>query len=115
MRTSTTSRTLTVARTGLTIAAIAVASCAADDRTNELAGLTNSAPTMSTASSSEVQPCTGHQSHTLFLEDTDGAAFRLVHVRGCGWKQVAGRNPETVSRFGKCHCRRWPLRKPQRL
>jgi hypothetical protein len=92
MNTSTASRALVVARTGLTIAAFTLISCAADDLTSAQKGasLPMPMPTMSAASADE-QHCAGHAStHTLFLEDADGNAFQLVYVGGCGWKYVAG-------------------------
>ncbi len=93
MKTSTASHTLGVARTVAAIAAFTLASCAADDLTGEqaVASLTKAAPAMSAMPSGQ-QPCTGHESHILFLKDADGTAFRLVHIRGCGWKQVADGN-----------------------
>jgi len=86
MKTSTASRTLVVARIGLTIAAFALGSCSADDLTKEqnVARLTKAVP-------NGEQQCAGDASpQTVFLEDADGNAFQLVHCRGWGWKYVAG-------------------------
>ena len=89
MKTSTGLHTLVTARIGLSIAALALAGCAADDLTHKLEVAALSAPTMTTRSSGATEPCTGRQSYTLLVEGTDGNEVRLVHVSGCGWKQVA--------------------------
>jgi hypothetical protein len=95
MKNLTAAHTLVAARASLTIAALALASCAADDPTSkqEIAGLTKAAPTMSANPSAGEQPCSGHQSHTLLLKGTDGQVVRLVHVSGCGWKHAADSRP----------------------
>lgn len=79
---STASRRLVIARTGLTIAALVLASCTADD-------LTQAVSTPSATPRGE-QQCAGDTSpHTISLKDADGNAFQLVHCRGSGWKHVA--------------------------
>ena len=86
MTPSTASRTLVVARIGLTIAAFVLVSCSADHLTSEqkVASLNQAVPTGE-------QQCAGDASpQTVFLEDADGNAFQLVHCRGSGWKYVAG-------------------------
>ena len=91
MKTPIASNTVSVARTSFAIAAFALTSCGADDLTGEqrTVDLARTAPSMSISSAGDPQPCTGHQSHALLLEDSTGKAFRLVHVPGCGWKQVS--------------------------
>lgn len=89
MKTSTASNTLGVARASMAVAAFALASCAADELSEQqVAALAQAAPTMSTAPASDGQPCAGQRSHALLLEDSAGKPFQLVHIFGCGWKRM---------------------------
>ena len=82
MKTSTTPNTLDFARTGVAVAAVLLAGCAADDFATDQPGV----PTVSALPGGD--GCTGPQSNELLLEGADGKSFRLVHIRGCGWKQL---------------------------
>ena len=81
MKTCTDKRTFALARTGAILAAFALASCAADDLTEQ--------PQTSAATSA---PCSGQEpSQTIFLEDSQGHSFRLAHLSRCGWKYISSR------------------------
>jgi len=87
-------------RIGLTIVALALASCTTDDliAPQEVAGMIKTEPTKSAVPSSE-QRCDGLvPPHTLFLRDVRGNAFQLVLCRGSGWKYVAGEKPDRHER-----------------
>ncbi len=96
MKSLNTARTLGIARAALTMAALTLASCSANDLTNqqEVASLS------STAQVGEY--CTRNvSSHVLSLEDAHGKPFKLVHSPGYGWKYVAGQRSEAGdSAFG---------------
>jgi hypothetical protein len=92
-------------RTGLTIAALALAGCAADElTTGQGLAAASEAATTSTVSSDE-QPCNGDPSQVLFLKDADGQSFKLIHVRGCGWKRVdnLAQRKTSLSPVGAAH------------
>ena len=77
MKPSTETRRLAVARTTVTIAAFALASCAADDLT----------------ATTDQQPCAGQEpTQTIFLEDAQGQSFRLAYFSECGWKYISNRD-----------------------
>jgi hypothetical protein len=79
MKTCTDKRTFALARTAATLAAFALASCAADDLTEQ--------PQTSAATT---EPCSGQEpSQTIFLEDPQGHSFRLAHFSRCGWKYIS--------------------------
>jgi hypothetical protein len=81
MKTCTDKRTFALARTAATLAAFALASCAADDLTEQ--------PATSAATS---EPCSGQQpTQTISLEDAQGHSFRLAHFSRCGWKYISDR------------------------
>lgn len=92
-------RTELLRRIGLTIVALALASCTTDDliAPQEIAGMIKTEPTTRAAPSSE-QRCAGLAPHTLFLQDARGSAFQLVLCRGSGWKYVAGEKPRRHER-----------------
>ncbi len=94
MKTSTDSRKLVMTRTGLAIAAFALAGCAADDPANPQQGASRTESIAATSAEPVGEPpCEGAASQqTLFLEDADGNAFQLVHCRGLGWKYVGAGN-----------------------
>ncbi|HSC08690.1 MAG TPA: hypothetical protein VLD59_17845 [Steroidobacteraceae bacterium] len=82
MTTCNDKRTFAHARTVATLAAFALASCAADDLTEQ---------TQTSAATTE--PCSGQQpTQTIFLEDAQGHSFRLAHFSRCGWKYISDRD-----------------------
>jgi hypothetical protein len=82
MKTCNDKRTFARARTVATLAAFALASCAADDLTEQ---------TQTSAATTE--PCSGQEpTQTIFLEDAQGHSFRLAHFSRCGWKYISDRD-----------------------
>jgi hypothetical protein len=82
MKTFTDKRTFALARTVATLAAFALASCAADDLTEQ-----------KQTSAATTEPCSGQQpTQTIFLENAQGHSFRLAHFSRCGWKYISDRD-----------------------
>ena len=100
MRTSNMRRALSAALTGLALAAITQVSYAAGDVANQtqIADLTE-APQLTPALAIAEPRRSGRGSPlTLYVEDTNGNAFRLVHVQGTGWKYAEGwKSPESAA------------------
>ena len=100
MNTSKMRRALLAALTGLALAAITPNSYAARDVTSETqvtdpaeASQVAPAPTMA-----EPRHAGRGAPLTLYMEDTSGNAFRLVHVQGTGWRYAAGwKSPNSTS------------------
>ena len=80
---------LTAVLAGLTLAASAQVSSTRIDA--NVSALTASTDALHTAPANIDRSTTGHAAPvTLYVEDPQGNAFRLVHVEGTGWKYVAG-------------------------
>jgi hypothetical protein len=80
-------RTLLAVLTGLALAAITQVTFAAPDGANEsqIAGVTTPATTIA-----EPRGAGRGAPLTLYMEDVNGNAFRLVHVQDAGWKYAEG-------------------------
>ena len=92
MKTLNMRRALSAALTGLALAAITQVSYAAGDVASQtqIAGLTEARyPPLRRQSQSRVSSGPGSPL-TLYMEDTNGNAFRLIHVQGTGWKYAEG-------------------------
>jgi hypothetical protein len=119
MRTSNMRRALSAALTGLALAAIIQVSYAAGDVASQtqIADLTE-APQLAPAPAIAELRRTGRGSPlTLYMEDTNGNAFRLVHVQGTGWKYAEGwKSPDSAaaSLFRKVVFRSTPPARPAR-
>jgi hypothetical protein len=96
VKTSNTRRALAASLTGLALAAITSISDAARDTASatQIAGPTEAtqlvpAPPIAATRGSPL---------TLYIEDSSGAAFRLVRVQGTGWRYAAGwKSPESAA------------------
>jgi hypothetical protein len=85
-------RALSAALTGLALAAITQVSYAAGDVASQtqIADL-KEAPQLAPAPAIAEPRRSGRGSPlTLYMEDTNGNAFRLVHVQGTGWRYAEG-------------------------
>ena len=100
MRTSNMRRALSAALTGLALAAITQVSYAAGDVASQtqIADL-KEAPQLAPAPTIAEPRRSGRGSPlTLYMEDTNGNAFRLVHVQGTGWKYAEGwKSPDSAA------------------
>jgi hypothetical protein len=81
-------RTLSAALTGLALAVITQVSYAARDVASEtqIAGLTETVQCTPARAIPEPRRAGRGSPLTLYMEDPNGDAFRLVHVQGTGWK-----------------------------
>ena len=100
MKTLNMRRALSAALTGLALAAITQVGYATDYVASEtqIAALTE-APQLAPAPAIAEPRRSGRGSPlTLYLEDTNGNAFRLTHVQGTGWKYAAGwKSPDSAA------------------
>ena len=87
MKTQNMRRTLSALLTGLALAAITQVTFATPDGANEsqIAGVTTPATTIA-----EPRGAGRGSPLTLYMEDVNGNAFRLVHVQDAGWKYAEG-------------------------
>jgi len=85
-------RALCAALTGLALAAITQVSYAAGDVASEtqIAGLTEGSQLALAPAIAEPRRAERGSPLTLYMEDMDGNAFRLIHVQGTGWKYAEG-------------------------
>jgi len=92
MKTLNMRRALCAALTGLALAAITQVSYAAGDVASEtqIAGLTEGSQLALAPAIAEPRRAERGSPLTLYMEDSDGNAFRLVHVQGTGWRYAEG-------------------------
>ena len=93
-------RALSVALTGLALAAITQISYAARDVASEtqVAGLTETSQVAPAPAIAEPSRAGRGSPITLYLEDSSGNAFRLVHVYGTGWRYAEGwKSPDSAA------------------
>jgi Flp pilus assembly protein TadG len=87
-------RMLSVALTGIALAAVTQVSYAASDvdvaNQAQTAGLTKTAPLTPATTITESRRAGRGSPLTLYMKDASGNAFRLVHVQGMGWKYAEG-------------------------
>jgi len=100
VKTSNMRRTLSAVLTGLALTAIAQVSYAAHDVASEtqIAALTGTVQFTPATAIAEPRRAGRESPLTLYVEDPNGNAFRLVHVEGRGWKYVEGwKSPDRAS------------------
>ena len=100
MRTLNMRRALSAALTGLALAAITQVSYAARDVASEtqIADLTEASQLAPAPAIAEPRHAGRGSPLTLYMEDTSGNAFRLVHVQGTGWKYAEGwKSPDSAA------------------
>ena len=112
-------RALSAALTGLALAAITQVSYAAGDVASEtqIAGLTEESQLALAPAIADPRRAGRGSPLTLYMEDSDGNAFRLVHVQGTGWRYAEGwksPNSADASLPHKVALSRRPRRHPQR-
>ena len=92
MRPSNMRRALSAALTGLALAAITQVSYAASDVASptQIADLTEASQLAPAPAVAEPRRTGRGSPLTLYMEDTNGNAFRLIHVQGTGWKRAEG-------------------------
>jgi hypothetical protein len=96
MKTSNIRRTLSAALAGLAFAAITQVSDAAYEA--QVAGLTETGQSTSANAIQEPRHAGSGSPLTLYMEDPNGNAFRLVRIDGSGWKYVEGwKSPERTT------------------
>ena len=92
-------RALSAALTGLALAAITQVSYAAGDVANEtqIASLTEGSQLALAPAIADPRRAERGSPLTLYMEDSDGNAFRLVHVQGTGWRYAeAWKSPNSA-------------------
>ena len=84
--------TLSAALTGVALAAITQVSYAAGDVASEtqIASLTEGSQLALAPAIADPRRAERGSPLTLYMEDSDGNAFRLVHVQGTGWRYAEG-------------------------
>ena len=117
MRASNMRRALSAALSGLALAAITQVSYAAGDVASQtqIADLTEAPQLAPTPAIAEPRRTGRGSPLTLYVEDTNGNAFRLVHVQGTGWKYAEGwKSPDSAapSLFRKVVFRPTPPARP---
>ena len=93
-------RALSAALTGLALAAITQISYAARDVASEtqVADLTETSQVAPAPAIAEPRRAGRGSPITLYLEDSSGNAFRLVHVQGTGWRYAEGwKSPDSAA------------------
>ena len=92
MKTSNIRRTVFAALTGLALAAVTQVSCAARDVASEtqLADPRGTEQSSRATAIPEPRGVRRGSPLTLYIEGTNGNAFRLVHVQGTGWRYAEG-------------------------
>ena len=92
MKTLNMRRALSAALTGLALAAITQVSYAAGDvgSQTQIAGPTEASQLALAPAIAEPRQFGRGSPLTLYMEDTNGNAFRLIHVQGTGWKYAEG-------------------------
>jgi hypothetical protein len=85
-------RALSTALTGLALAAITQVSYASHDVASEtqIAGLTEKSQLALAPAIADPRRAERGSPLTLYMEDSGGNAFRLVHVQGTGWRYAEG-------------------------
>ena len=85
-------RVLCAVLTGLALAAITQVSYAAADVASEtqVASLTEGSQFALAPAIADPRRAARGSPLTLYMEDSDGNAFRLVHVQGTGWRYAEG-------------------------
>jgi len=85
-------RALSAALIGLTLAAITQVSYAAGDVASQtqIAILTEAPPPASASAIAEPRRSGPRSPLTLYMEGTNGNAFRLIHIQGTGWQYSEG-------------------------
>jgi len=116
MKTLDMRRALCAALTSLALAAITQVSYAAGDVASptQIAVLTAPQPAPAAAIAEPRRSGRGSPL-TLYMEDTNGNAFRLIHVQGTGWKYAEGwKSPDSAaaSLFRKVESRSTPPARP---
>ena len=92
MKTSNIRRALSAALVGLVLTAITAISYAGRDvaSESEMAGYTDTSRPPPAPSIAASRPAGRGSPVTLYIEDSSGGAFRLVHEQGAGWRYVEG-------------------------
>ena len=92
MKTLNMRRALCAALTGLALAAVTQIGYAARDVVSEteIAGPTEASQLAPVPVFAEPRRAGRGSPVTLYIEDSSGSAFRLVHVQGTGWKYAEG-------------------------
>ena len=92
MKTLNMRRALSAALTGLALAAITQVSYAAGDVASQtqIADLREAPQPALAPAIAEPRRSGPGSPHTLYMEDINGNAFRLIHVQGTGWKYAEG-------------------------
>jgi len=94
VKTSNVRRTLSAALAGLALVAIAQVSYAADVASEtSIAGLMGTGQSTLATASAEPRRAGRGSPFTLYAEDPNGNAFRLVRVEGGAWKYAEGWRP----------------------
>ena len=117
MKTLNMRRALSAALTGLALAAITQVSYAAGEVASQtqIADLTEAPQPALAPAIAEPRRSGPGSPPTLYMEDINGNAFRLIHVQGTGWKYAEGwKSPDSAaaSLFRKVVSRSTPPARP---
>ena len=99
MKTLNMRRALSAALTGLALAAVTQISYAAHDVVSEteIGGVAEASQLAPVPAIAEPRRAGRGSPVTLYLEDSSGGAFRLVHVEGTGWRYAEGwKSPDST-------------------